>query len=1024
MVCSRRQVPASKIWRTATRVWVALAFSLLASTLSANPTGFAGRNVNVAGSPAPGSAGPADVGLRQQNEPSCGVNPANPLQICCGFNDYRGIDVPEIADAWQGLACSTDGGLRWHSELVPGHGADTQYSLNVDFAADPNVVSVPGGLFFNFIAADRADHTGGIYLQRYAWRNREDGWPLRQVGGPLLISKGTNGRFIDKPHMIGFLDDNSAADVTMTWDDEFGAASRNLPAGNLGMAAAIFVGNDNNDGTKVLYWSSDNWGASWRHPTKLTESVGVNSGVNLAANGDNVCAVWRRFDDVNESNSILYACSSNRGKTFGKPKLIADMCPFDQTTLSGKAPQKNIVSFRSNAFPVIAGDGDNFYVFWSDRGYAAASNFEAGCELITESNEFNPSYGRIVYSFSGNGGKSWSAPQVVEDAPLGHQFMPAAFGAAGEVVLSFIDNRDDIANFLDIDKQLIVDLWKDDEALYRHTVDMRGTRIVRNGGRVDFTPSIKVSRYRSGLIRQGTSVSLRQMEYNLVNARLFQQGTAPFIGDYPSVTAAAYSQNASGRWVNSNTAPPGTSPVFHISFGDNRDVRGNAWGSANSEGFDGPSPYTPTAPNTANAQTDPSTEVPNTSPSVGDPPDNQQIFCEAAPTPADRTRDQNVYSVPLYPQTILRSPGAVKVTGELQRALPLYLQNYSLETRYFRLLIESQPSDYGACTGVASFRQFPPAGEESTCPAVASTALWVKVYPRSAAVRTIFQTSATDTLPVISVSASACQSTNGVPDENDCELASRIVLNQDPLEAGGTLEQPDSSTASIFDHELHDPLLLNPDLVNPDLLRILLENPGLLSAGTLNPDLLDPNILPPALLELLLAYPDVLVTDILNALIETPDLLDPAYLGTVVAAPDLLNPDLLNLMVANPDLLNTITQNPDLLNPDLLNLLIEAGDLTAADLQALAVANPDLLNPDLLNLLVANPDLLNPDLLNPDLLNPDLLNPDLLNPDLLNLVMLNPDLLNPDLLNPDLLNPDLINPDLINPDLLNQVLRL
>lgn len=91
-----------------------------------------------------------------------------------------------------------------------------------------------------------------------------------------------------------------------------------------------------------------------------------------------VCAVWRRFDDINEVSSILYSYSTNRGKTFGKAKLIADICPFDQVTPNGtEIGNKEIVSFRASAFPVITGDGDNFYIFWSDRGYAAASNKEA-----------------------------------------------------------------------------------------------------------------------------------------------------------------------------------------------------------------------------------------------------------------------------------------------------------------------------------------------------------------------------------------------------------------------------------------------------------------------------------------------------------------------------------------------------------------------------------------------------------------------------------------------------------------------
>jgi hypothetical protein len=999
---------------------------LLAGNLQAADAGFPGRNVNVIGPPVAGSGQVADTGLRQQNEPSCAVNPANPAQICCGFNDYRGIDIPEIGDAWEGLSCSRNGGHSWNSQLIPGHRADPNYNMNLDFAADPNLVSVPGGLFYNFIAADR-DHVGGIYIQRFAWRNKEDGWPLIQVGGPILISKGTNGRFIDKPHMMGFLNDTSNSTVTMSWTDANGEGSRTLPAGNLGMAAAVFVGNDNNDGTKILYWSSEDWGKTWSNPTKLTESTGVNSGINLAANGDNVCAVWRRFDDTSEVSSIMHSCSSDRGKRFGKPKLVYEnMCPFDQTTLNGVAPApKDIVSFRTNAFPVLAGDGQNFYAFWSDRGFAAASGGQAGCTLITAENSFNPSYGRIVYSKTGNNGKSWTAPKTIEDAAEGHQFMPAAFGANGEIVVSWIDNRDDVANILPIDKQMIVDLWKttddggDPVGLYRHTTDIHAARTSKSGNH-DFTPSVKVSNYTKGIQRDenGDILGVSQLEFNLVNARLFQKGTAPFIGDYLSVTAQAYNQNSEGKWVNSNSAPTEGSPTFHISWGDNRDVRGNAWGTSDSEGFSTPSPYTPTTGNTVNASLGDGEEVPNSTPAVADPPDNQQISCSAAAVKADRTRDQNIYSAPLYPLATMRSPGAVKVTGTVQRALPVYIENYTSAQKFFRLDIEGQPSDYGNCTGVASFRQYPLPGPDN-CGAEL-TSLWVKVYPRSSAVRTVFQTSLVDDLANIPVSASVCDL-----DKTNCELVARIRLNQDALELGGNLEQPDFDTLnSILSQELHNPDLLNPDLLNPDLLNLLIKNQLLANPDLLNPDLLNPDLLNPDLLNLVTQNPDLLNPDLLNTMIANPDLLNPDLLNVVVLNPDLLNPDLLNLLIANPDLLNLIVANPDLLNPDLLNSLIANPDLLNPDLlnsslYALVVANPDLLNPDLLNVELLNPDLLNPDLLNPDLLNAMVENPDLLNPDLLNLAIANPDLLNPDLLNPDLLNPDLLNPDLLNPDLLN-----
>jgi hypothetical protein len=1067
-----------------------------------------GRNTNTIGPPVANSGALADPGLRQQNEPSCAVNPDNPKRICCGFNDYRGIDVEGLGDAWEGMACSTDGGASWNSQLIPGHHLDPEYNLGLAFAADPNLVSVPGGLVFNYIAADR-DQIGGIYVQRYIWLNKEDGWPVEAVGGPVLVHKGTSGRFIDKPHAHGFLYDNDAT-VSWNWNNAEGPQSRELPAGSLGVSAAVFVGNDNNDGTKILYWRSEDWGATWEQPTKLTESNGVNSGINLAAkNSQELCAIWRRFDDTNETSSVQFACSTNGGGSFSKPKSVQeDICPFDQTTLNGEAPLTDIISFRSNAFPVLASDGTHFYAFWADRGYATASNGAAGCELVvpdpaTGEDSFNPSFSRIVYSSSSNG-KTWSIPVPIEDfdgaaSPgqvmpfAGHQFMPGAFGANGEVVLAWIDTREDLTNRWRtpgfdpaIDKQLIVDLWGKSEGaeqsvgLYRHSADVRSIKL-KNGSVQG--GSVKVSNYAKGLTAQG----LTQLEYNLVNARLFQQGTAPFIGDYINVTALAYHQDSNGKWKNSHTAQLEGSPVFHVSWGDNRDVRGNAWGNgdANGGGYTEGSPYSP-ASQASDGAYQPEEPTSNANPAVQDPPDPAPAACTpgdpgnpASFAQTDRTRDQNVYSAPLYPTLTMSSPGAIKLSGTgangepLKRAIPIVVENHGSTKRDVQLLIGAAPAGT-----VASFKQFVDSVQT----------LNVTVYGRSSAVRTVFIASATPDLSTAIPVTATCL--------NGDTCAARVTLNEEPL----ALQQPDYGDSSVLAQETHDPVILNPSLLNPDVVRLLVKdpslvgvlklagllpdsfslldlfNPSLVDADTLallqaEPGLLDPASIDPAILTLLLENPQLLNRrlllldpanpNILNPNLLNPNLLNPDLLNLVIANPDLLNPNLLN-----PNLLNNLVENPNLLNPDLLNLILDNPNLLNPNLLNILVENPNLLNPDLLNpnllnIVVSNPNLLNssvydglvelandqdfpaddqvqyvvdnyaantdlvnavvanPNLLNPNLLNPNLLNPNLLNPNLLNTLVANPNLLNPNLLNPNLLNPNLLNPNLLNPNLLN-----
>jgi HYR domain len=1062
--------------------------------------GFPGRNSNIIGPPPAGSNALPDNSLRQQNEPSCAVNPENPSQICCGFNDYRGIDIPGLGDAWEGVSCTRNGGTNWSSQLIPGHKLDAQYSLGLEFAADPNLVAVPGGLIFNYIAADR-NQIGGLYVQRYAWRNREDGWPLIQVGGPILVAKGTGGRFIDKPHMAGFLDDNSSDTVTWNWGD---GQSRQLPPGTLLVSAAVFVGNENNDGTKILVWESTDWGTSWKQSTKLTESKGINSGISLAASGDNVCAVWRRFDDNNESNSILSACSNDRGKRFGKAKLVAEICPFDLTTLNGQAPApENLVGLRSNAFPVVAGDGSDFHVFWSDRGYALGNGPEtgAGCELVGSDASgnpvFNPSMARIVHSRSTNGGKNWSTPVTVEDSIdlEGHQFMPSTFGANGEVVLAWIDTRDDVSRKfgldLAIDKQLIVDIWaKVDpqgnpdpaaaaQGIYRHSADIRSTRVSgSSGGQANIAESVKVSSYQRGLVYDPlVGFKFEQLSWNLINARLFQQGTAPFIGDYTSVTAPLAVKNTEGNWQNSNTTPVLGAPTFWITWGDNRDIQGNAWGQGDDNGFTGPSPFTPGNPATTEGAATEVQQTANTNPSVQDPTDPAQAYCDVASFKADRTRDQNVYSAPLYPLVSLLSPGAIKSTGSglsgnlLARSMPVIVQNHSDSGRYFSLTLANGTSDLN---GRVSFTQNTPDPV---------SLIWVYVHANSSAVRTVFVESNSQLEP-IRVVAGDCGQSRG----SSCPGVSEIVLNEDPLEFGQNLEQPVVGSASIFAQETHSPTLLNPALITPELLAVLIDirethpalwdglysvffNDNLFNGSIVNasletlilsnPSLLNPELVDQDLLNTLLANPTLLNPTLLNADIDNPTLLNPTLLNpnllnTALWELIISNPTLLNPTLLNPTLLNNLVENPTLVNGPLLNLIIEEPDLLNNSVLNALVENPTLLNPTLLNLVIGNPTLLNtvisnptllntalwdvltenPTLLNPTLLNqiienPTLLNtnypdidPDLLNPTMLNILVANPTMLNPTLLNslvanPTLLNPTMLNPTMLNPTMLN-----
>jgi len=426
----------------------------------------------------------------QQNEPECAVSPNNPEWLACGFNDYRGVNNPSIGDAFPGMAMSRDLGQTWISGLHPWHLGDIP-SLGKKFGADANLEALPGLLLYNFIAGWRDDsQPGGVYVSRWYEHNREVGppWEFLDV---IEIDVGTSGRFLDKPAFHAALrnpdDDRPDIEVPVpAYDDPRNVANSHaaytlkVPAFRAYMCYSIFVGNDNNDGTKINCLASDDGGATWPIRSKLTEGVEINQGVSIATRnyGQDVLATWRRFSDNNETSAIMYAYSTDGGATWGKAEVLTEFCAFDQAT----GPAR----FRTNALPVAVSDGDTFAVYFASRnngtetcvipgkGGKPATPRMSTVALEDDFDSFNETtapdgsrikdgrvrtslnFSRILMVRSNSAGRlNFGQPVMLdpqESAPgtrrRGHQFMPAAESAGGIETVAWYDTRLDKLNNL------------------------------------------------------------------------------------------------------------------------------------------------------------------------------------------------------------------------------------------------------------------------------------------------------------------------------------------------------------------------------------------------------------------------------------------------------------------------------------------------------------------------------------------------------------------------------------------------
>ncbi|MEO8514906.1 MAG: sialidase family protein, partial [Ignavibacteria bacterium] len=166
---------------------------------------------------------------------------------------------------------------------------------------------------------------------------------------------------------------------------------------------------------------SVNSGTNWSTPVSVSDQSGnvQGSDICLSRNGQ-VNVVWLGFSSNAE---ITYDRSTDGGNMFGTDQIIA----------SGEFP--NGLPNDVNSFPTIATDnGTGSRSGWIYVAFADNRNGDCDIFLIK----------------STNGGVNWSAPQRINNDPIGNgklQYWPTiAVNDAGNVAVLFMDTRNTIDN--------------------------------------------------------------------------------------------------------------------------------------------------------------------------------------------------------------------------------------------------------------------------------------------------------------------------------------------------------------------------------------------------------------------------------------------------------------------------------------------------------------------------------------------------------------------------------------------------
>jgi hypothetical protein len=848
------------------RVLPSVALAVLATavaTAAPAPGGppVAGQSVNmVSGKTLPGG----DPYLQRQNEPSLAVSSRNPRHLLAGANDYRTVDIPglpdgtETGDSWLGLFKSFDGGETWQSTLIPGFPQDSSPEGTASplkgytAAADPIVRAGTHGLFYyGGIVFNRSTNLGLLKVTTFIdLNNKENGNvatardPIR-FAGTVVVDTGTSGQFLDKP-WIG-VDVPRAGALSRTFN--LGGTSQTVPCGNVYMAWAKFTGSHS---TKIMISRSRDCGVTWENSTKLSESNSINQGTGVSVAPDGaVYVAWRRFAAGNDPDAILFAKSTDFGKTFTKASTIAPagggtFLPFDQASDPLQSPY--LTAFRTSTYPTIAASNGRVDVAWTQRPAAGG-------------------FARIVMATSTDGGSTWSAPTLVDDGPIvddatpqpgsfdrGHQFMPALTVSAGRLMLLYYDTRLDhtagkfepTLDYPDAQGRFYLETrepvgeWApadpnepdavftsrvDDAGLTqrRHTIDVRVAQI----DLCATSPAIRTARAsRTPFgVADFLKGEVQQLKFNPPNLPLFGRGRVPFVGDYIDIAGSDFTTNTDGTW--SFNAACSAAPVFQATWTSNEDVRPPADGDWTT--------YTP----------------------VGKP------GCDPARV---GMRNQNIYSGRITEGLLVSSPQTAKplkpfVPGDPAsvRAFVVLVQNLTDQQRTFRLQIPEQPVG-----GTASFKKWDLGG-----PALED--LDVEVGPRSGVSRPVF---ATSTNPRAPVRVEVTETSGG-------GLSGFVVLNADPTTV--PLADPDLSPPGVNTVEIYTPSVSNPSVYNPSIYNPSVSNPSVSNPSVLNPSVYNPSVSNPSVLNPSVSNPSVYNSTEANPSVSNPSVYNTALVSSAIS---------------------------------------------------------------------------------------------------------------------------------------------
>jgi hypothetical protein len=377
---------------------------------------------------------------RMQNEPTLAIDPRDPDVWTSGSNDY--CTVPTAGDAWAGFYRSSDGGSTWTDSLLPGYNGDTSaqglssplhsFVQGGAIAAGDPVQSFDGAgnLFYmgnnfnrgieNGVSGRFRDNTGTIWVATYAPANPADpSTDGSKYVRTVILAHNTfgQGSFNDKTNLVA---DPVTGNVYAAWSDFHGSGCN-----------------------QILFSRSTDHGKTFSPPLKLSSGICGNQGPSIAIGpSGQVYIAWEgntggAFEKAPKAiDGAAFASSSDFGKTFTKARIVVRYSPFVSEQFSGSGARE------CGDGPFACPTGFTFPRFDLAGPYLAADHAHGTVVMAFQAAQ-SSGQGQIEFSFSTNGGASWSAPALLAPSATGHQLYPFLSASGGRVNAIWYDSAGD-----------------------------------------------------------------------------------------------------------------------------------------------------------------------------------------------------------------------------------------------------------------------------------------------------------------------------------------------------------------------------------------------------------------------------------------------------------------------------------------------------------------------------------------------------------------------------------------------------